>query len=81
MAFTGRPTAEDLEAIQSENAAHIISTVKSLKVRSFREWFPTAGEEARSLLLGLLQFSPAKRMTATQAMRHPYLQQFYNAKD
>ncbi|KAI5078916.1 hypothetical protein GOP47_0006587 [Adiantum capillus-veneris] len=42
---------------------------------------PTASPEAEDLLRRLLQFNPHKRLTAEQALQHPYLAQFHNPMD
>jgi mitogen-activated protein kinase 15 len=49
--------------------------------RLIREWFPGADPKAVDLMDSLLQFNPEKRLTAHQALRHPYLAQFHNEKD
>lgn len=48
---------------------------------SFRKAFPTASPEAEDLLRRLLHFNPHKRITAEQALQHPYLAQFHNPMD
>lgn len=49
--------------------------------RSFRKAFPTASPETEDLLRRLLHFNPHKRLTAEQALQHPYLAQFHNPAD
>lgn len=46
--------------------------------RSFSNLFPRAAEDALDLLHGLLQFNPTKRVTAEEALQHPYVLQFSN---
>ena len=43
--------------------------------------FPNASEQAADLLHKLLEFNPDKRITAEEALRHPYLAQFHNPAD
>ena len=43
--------------------------------------FPNASEHAVDLLRRLLEFNPEKRITAEEALRHPYLAQFHNPAD
>jgi serine/threonine protein kinase len=43
--------------------------------------FPNASPEAEDLLIRLLQFNPSKRITAEEALRHPYVAQFHNPGD
>lgn len=40
---------------------------------SIRELVQSQCEEAMSLLNGLLVFDPARRLTATEALKHPYV--------
>lgn len=43
--------------------------------------FPNASDEAADLLLRLLQFNPKKRLSADEALRHPFVAQFHNPSD
>ncbi|XP_024525746.1 extracellular signal-regulated kinase 2 isoform X1 [Selaginella moellendorffii] len=49
--------------------------------RSFRKAFPSATPEAADLLRKLLHFNPQKRLTAEQALQHPYVAQFHNPRE
>lgn len=40
--------------------------------------FPTASNEALDLLRRCLKFNPSKRLTADEALSHPYVAQFHN---
>lgn len=81
MEITGRPTAEDIESINSPLAATMLESLPPTKQKRLRDIFPTASDDAISLLKNLLQFNPNKRLTAEQALRHPYVAQFHNPDD
>ena len=113
--MTGRPSGEDVDAIQSPFAATLLESLPPTKRKLVREvssgnlacstfdtlvprtassdqvfsdtsfsskqLFPNAGEHAADLLCKLLEFNPDKRITAVEALRHPYLAQFHNPAD
>jgi len=74
---TGRPTQEDIESIQSEFAATMLETLPDSEPRPLSSLFPNADEDALDLLHKLLMFNPNKRITAEEALAHPYLSQFH----
>ncbi|ELR10916.1 extracellular response kinase, putative [Acanthamoeba castellanii str. Neff] len=63
---TGRPTSEDIEAIKSPFAANMLESLPPSQPRSLSDIYPTAPDEALSLLRRLLQFSPDKRISAEE---------------
>jgi len=75
---TGRPSTEDIEGVQSPFALTILESLPPSTPRSLNEIFPKASEEARDLLRKLLMFNPEKRITAEEALNHPWLAQFHN---
>jgi mitogen-activated protein kinase 15 len=81
MEITGRPTADDIDAINSPLAQTMLESLPPSKARRLRDMFPTASDDAIDLLKNLLQFNPNKRLTAEQALRHPYVAQFHNPED
>ena len=81
MEVTGRPTSDDIEAINSPLAPTMLESLPPSKPRRLRDMFPTASDDALDLLRSLLQFNPNRRLTAEAALRHPYVAQFHNPED
>ena len=81
MEVTGRPSSEDIEAINSPLAPSMLESLPPAKPKRLRDMFPTASDDALDLLPNLLQFNPHRRLTAEQALRHPYVAQFHNPED
>jgi len=78
---TGRPSAEDIEAINSPFAATMLESLPPSQPRALREMYPHATDQALDLLRRCLAFNPTKRITALEALEHPYVSQFHNADD
>lgn len=78
--FKGRPSVEDVQAIQSPLAPSMLESLPKPihKPKPLHELFPTASDEALDLLQKLLQFNPANRPSAAEALRHPFVSQFHN---
>ncbi|OLP87897.1 Extracellular signal-regulated kinase 2 [Symbiodinium microadriaticum] len=81
MEVTGRPNSEDVEAIRSPFAATMLESLPMSRPRPLSEMFPSASVEALDLLRLCLQFNPNKRVSAKEALRHPYVVQFHNPED
>jgi mitogen-activated protein kinase 15 len=78
---TGRPTADDITAINSPFAATMLESLPPSRPRSLSDMFPGASADALDMLQKLLQFNPNKRITAEQALEHPFVGQFHNPGD
>mmetsp|Transcript_23628 Transcript_23628/g.52040 ORF Transcript_23628/g.52040 Transcript_23628/m.52040 type:complete len:440 (-) Transcript_23628:391-1710(-) len=81
MEVTGRPTNEDIEAIRSPFAATMLESLPVGRARPLSEVFPTASVEALDFVRLCMHFNPNKRISAKEALRHPYVNQFHNAED
>ncbi|KAG2424506.1 hypothetical protein HYH02_015176 [Chlamydomonas schloesseri] len=79
--FCGRPSPSDVEAIDSPFAATMMESCAVSQARRLQDMFPHASPDAADLLRKLLVFNPHKRLTAEQALRHPYVAQFHNLAD
>lgn len=79
--ITGRPTPEDIEAINSPFAATMLESLPPSNPKSLSDLFPNATPEALDILKLMLQFNPNKRITAEMALAHPYVAQFHNSAE
>lgn len=59
----------------------MLEAVPPPQLKPMHQLFPTASDEALDLLQQLLHFNPNKRLTAEQALSHPYFAQFHNLDD
>jgi len=76
--LTGFPIQEDITSIDSTFAHTMINSLPRAQPRTPHSMFPYAPQEAIDLLTKLLRFNPNKRITAEEALRHPYVAQFHN---
>ena len=80
---TGYPSSADLASCDSPYAAEMLASLHEAPPpqqprRPLRHLFPEAPPDALDLLHKLLHFSPAQRLTAHEALRHPYVSQFHS---
>jgi mitogen-activated protein kinase 15 len=79
--LTGRPTQQDLDAVASPFAATMLESCSVTRAAKLHDLFPGATEEALDLLRRLLRFDPTRRLSAAEALRHPYVLPFRIAED
>ncbi|XP_048796134.1 mitogen-activated protein kinase 15 isoform X2 [Lagopus muta] len=72
------PSSEDMMAMQSDYRASIIDRMSSRQRVTFEEILPSSTPlPALDLLKKLLVFNPDKRLTAEEALQHPYVKRFH----
>ena len=69
----GKPKPIDILSMESSCAPNIISSISVKKQKDFKTFFPKASPECLDLLKKLLAFNPSKRLTADEALKHPYV--------
>jgi len=79
---TGRPSEEDIEAINSPFTTTMLESLPPANTRiKFSDLFPHSSKDALDLLNKCLQFNPQKRITCEEALSHPYLSEFHDPAD
>ncbi|XP_067416316.1 mitogen-activated protein kinase 15 [Emydura macquarii macquarii] len=72
------PSQEDILAIHSDYRASVINRISSRRRVTIEEILPSSTPpHALDLLKRLLVFNPDKRLTAEEALQHPYVKRFH----
>ncbi|OMJ77134.1 hypothetical protein SteCoe_23361 [Stentor coeruleus] len=77
MEVTGRPTNEDLTDIPPSMIS-MLENLNANKNRDLSILLGTTDTDALDLVSKLLQFNPRKRLTAEEALEHPYVSDFHD---
>jgi len=77
----GTPTLDEFYAITSRRSRDYIRALPIRKRRPFTALFPHASAEAIDFLSKTLTFDPKKRITAEEALEHPYLSSYHDPAD
>lgn len=70
--FTGLPTAEDKVLFCSPFSEAYVTDIGRVKSKRIIDMFPHVSDDACDLLKCLLYLNPKNRITAKQALLHPY---------
>lgn len=77
----GKPTVQDLNSIESENALSIVQSISVKNKKSFSAFFKDTAPETLDFLQKCLEFNPEKRFDIEEALGHPFVVQFRDKKD
>ncbi|XP_015509391.1 mitogen-activated protein kinase p38b isoform X3 [Neodiprion pinetum] len=81
LVLCGTPTEDTLGKITSQEARNYIQSLPPLKKKDFKEVFRGANPLAINLLELMLELDAERRITAEQALAHPYLAQYADPTD
>jgi len=74
--------SQEIENVKgSPQGLEFLSGLPKYKQQSLHKLFPNASADAIDLLEGLLQFNPEKRISAIEALRHPFLCTLFDEKN
>ncbi|XP_041712762.1 mitogen-activated protein kinase 14A isoform X2 [Coregonus clupeaformis] len=81
MLLVGMPGPELLMKISSESARNYINSLPQMPKRNFSDVFIGANPQAVDLLEKMLVLDTDKRITAAEALAHPYFSQYHDPDD
>merc|ERR1712156_1400006 len=81
LVLCGTPSEETLNKITSEEARNYIRSLSHMERKNFSEVFKGANPLAIDLLQKMLEIDADKRISADQALAHPYLQVYSDPQD
>lgn len=78
---TGVPTKEEIASIKSKYAQTMIDSVVQRPKKEMSKIMRGAPPEAIDLVENLMHFDPSRRLTVHEALRHPYMESFYQGNE
>ncbi|ELP93442.1 mitogen-activated protein kinase, putative [Entamoeba invadens IP1] len=79
--FTGQPTVEDLQVIDSPLSMNLFASLPPRDPKNLQEICPKASDDCLDLMKKLLTFNPDKRITAEAALESPFVEEFHDPSD
>eukprot|EP00826_Nyctotherus_ovalis_P045419 TRINITY_DN5031_c0_g1_i10.p1 TRINITY_DN5031_c0_g1~~TRINITY_DN5031_c0_g1_i10.p1 ORF type:complete len:184 (+),score=48.84 TRINITY_DN5031_c0_g1_i10:87-638(+) len=77
----GSPSAEEINNYQEPQTRDFLKGLKKTKPKPLETLFKGASPLALDLLAKLLRFDASKRITAEEALAHPYLKELHNSAE
>lgn len=77
----GSPDESDLTSIVNERARNYVSLLPNRRRTPWKQLYPNASDLALNMLDDLLIFNPNRRVSVEEALKHPYLAQYYDPSD
>ncbi|XP_064109616.1 mitogen-activated protein kinase 14-like [Macrobrachium nipponense] len=81
MKLVGTPSTDLIDKLSSEEARNYIRSLPQMRKKDFRQVFRGANPLAVDLLEKMLELDSERRVTAAQALAHPYLAQYADPSD
>ncbi|XP_072328913.1 mitogen-activated protein kinase 14B isoform X2 [Scyliorhinus torazame] len=78
MNVTGTPPRSLIDKMQSKEARNYVYSLTPKGKKDFRQVFPDMKKEAVDLLEKMLHLDPDERITACDALAHPYLSEYHD---
>lgn len=78
MTIIPTPCRQDIDSIKSQYSSSVLDRMACKPKKTLEEVIPNAPPDGIDLLKKLLQFNPDKRLTAEQALKHPFVARFHN---
>ncbi|KAK7102068.1 mitogen-activated protein kinase 14-like [Littorina saxatilis] len=79
--LVGSPDEHLFDKISSEDAKKFIRSMPIMRKKDFKDVFAGANPEAIHLLERMLDLDTERRISATEALAHPYLKQYADPQD
>jgi len=77
----GSPSQEEIDTFTDDKFKLMLKSLPKKKGRNLETLFPKANPLALDLMKKLMAFSPAKRISAEQALKHEYLKELHLEED
>ena len=68
----------DLISVSAGYATHLLEKTPNAPRRSLKDLLPEVPEKALNLISNLIVFNPNHRLTAVEALEHPYVAEYIN---